>query len=59
LDRHRATAVASATGIVYPPQAYSDLFYLLLALLTLSLLSVLRVRETRGQSAWPATADPL
>ncbi len=59
LDLHRAAAVASATGIVYPPQAYSHLFYLLLALLTLSLFSVLRVRETRGQSAWPATAEPL
>lgn len=55
LDRYRDEALATAGGIVYPPQAYSTYFTLLLGLALVALVACLRVRETRGESLYPET----
>jgi predicted MFS family arabinose efflux permease len=58
LDRYRGEAIATAGGIVYPPQAYATYFILLLGLALVALVACLRVRETRGESLYGETSRP-
>lgn len=58
LDRYRGEAIATASGIVYPPQAYATYFALLLGLALVALVACCRVRETRGESLYAEVPSP-